>query len=109
MNPSQLLYISLSFGLSLLVCAWTFFRVSGGLFVSPISIGRICQCAEEDIVADGPIPVLVPQNPAVSLGLALVGGITPVRAVILIASQMLGAIAGCGLVKGLLGNLYART
>jgi aquaporin related protein len=31
-NPSQLLYISLSFGFSLAVNAWAFFRISGGLF-----------------------------------------------------------------------------
>ena len=31
-NPSQLLYVSLSFGFSLLVTAWVFFRISGGLF-----------------------------------------------------------------------------
>ena len=31
-NPAQLLYVSLSFGFSLLVCAWVFFRISGGLF-----------------------------------------------------------------------------
>lgn len=31
-TPAQLLYISLSFGFSLAVNAWVFFRVSGGLF-----------------------------------------------------------------------------
>ena len=31
-EPSQLLYISLAFGLSLGVTAWAFFRISGGLF-----------------------------------------------------------------------------
>lgn len=31
-NPAQLLYISLSFGFSLAVNAWVFFRISGGLF-----------------------------------------------------------------------------
>ena len=31
-NPSQLLYISLSFGFSLAANAWVFFRISGGLF-----------------------------------------------------------------------------
>tara|TARA_R110002060_G_scaffold22381_2_gene30349 strand:- start:134 stop:490 length:357 start_codon:yes stop_codon:yes gene_type:complete len=31
-TPQQLLYISLSFGFSLAVNAWTFFRISGGLF-----------------------------------------------------------------------------
>ena len=31
-NLAQLLYISLSFGFSLAVTAWTFYRISGGLF-----------------------------------------------------------------------------
>lgn len=31
-DPAQLLYISLSFGFSLAVNAWIFFRISGGLF-----------------------------------------------------------------------------
>jgi aquaporin related protein len=31
-NPATLLYISLCFGFSLMVNAWVFFRISGGLF-----------------------------------------------------------------------------
>jgi aquaporin related protein len=31
-TPQQLLYISLAFGFSLAINAWTFFRISGGLF-----------------------------------------------------------------------------
>ena len=31
-NPSQLLYIALSFGFSLGITAWAFYRISGGLF-----------------------------------------------------------------------------
>lgn len=31
-SPQQLLYIALSAGFSLVVTAWTFFRISGGLF-----------------------------------------------------------------------------
>jgi aquaporin related protein len=31
-DPSQLMYIALSFGFSLAVNAWVFFRISGGLF-----------------------------------------------------------------------------
>jgi aquaporin rerated protein, other eukaryote len=37
-NPAQLLYISLSFGFSLAVNAWVFFRISGGLFNPAVSI-----------------------------------------------------------------------
>ena len=36
-NPAKLLYISLCFGMSLMVNAWVFFRVSGGLFNPAVS------------------------------------------------------------------------
>ena len=37
-DPSKLLYISLSFGFSLAVNAWIFFRISGGLFNPAVSL-----------------------------------------------------------------------
>lgn len=40
-NPAQLLYISLSFGFSLAVNAWVFFRISGGLFNPAVGHLRI--------------------------------------------------------------------
>lgn len=81
LNTSSLLYIALAFGFSLAICAWIFFRVSGGLF-----------------------------NPAVSLGLLLVGVITPVRAILLTIAQCAGAIAGAGFVQLTLpGDLNATT
>ena len=45
-NPAQLLYISLSFGFSLAVNAWVFFRISGGLFKPAVSnhSSDILQC-----------------------------------------------------------------
>ncbi|GAA5889896.1 hypothetical protein JCM8208_001161 [Rhodotorula glutinis] len=80
-NTSNLLYIALSFGFSLAVCAWIFFRVSGGLF-----------------------------NPAVSLGMFLVGVLTPMRAVLLTISQILGGITGSAIIQALLpGTLNVRT
>jgi aquaporin related protein len=71
-NTSNLLYIALSFGFSLAVNAWIFFRVSGGLF-----------------------------NPAVSLGMCLVGAVTPVRAVLLSIVQILGGIVGAAIIDAL--------
>ncbi|GAA5876113.1 hypothetical protein JCM8547_002640 [Rhodosporidiobolus lusitaniae] len=80
-NTSNLLYISLSFGFSLAVTVWIFFRISGGLF-----------------------------NPAVTLAFLLVGAATPVRAALLTISQLLGAIVGAALISGLTpGPLYALT
>jgi aquaporin related protein len=80
-NTSSLQFVALSFGFSLTVTAWTFYRVSGGLF-----------------------------NPAVSLGLALVGVITPVRAILLTIVQCLGAITGAALIQVIIpGPLYVTT
>ena len=80
-NPAQLLYISLSFGFSLAVNAWVFFRISGGLF-----------------------------NPAVTLGMCLVGALPYIRGVLLTVSQILGAISAAAVVSVLFpGPLDVRT
>ncbi|KAK3176103.1 hypothetical protein OEA41_007425 [Lepraria neglecta] len=80
-DPAQLLYISLCFGFSLAVNAWVFFRISGGLF-----------------------------NPAVTLGLCLVGGQSWIRGVLITISQLLGAIASAGFVSALFpGPLNVKT
>lgn len=46
-------------------------------------------------------------NPAISLGLALIGAHTPVRAIILTIAQVLGSIAGAGITSGLLPGCVA--
>ncbi|TVY37966.1 Aquaporin [Lachnellula subtilissima] len=80
-NPAQLLYISLSFGFSLAVNAWVFFRISGGLF-----------------------------NPAVTFGMWLIGSITFARAILLGVVQCLGAIVAAALVEALFsGGLNVST
>ncbi|KZP22613.1 aquaporin-like protein [Athelia psychrophila] len=68
----KVLYISTCMGLSLLVSAWLFFRVTGALF-----------------------------NPNISLALLLVGLIRPVRFVLYCIAQMAGAIAAAALVLAL--------
>lgn len=68
----QVLYISTCMGLSLIVSAWLFFRVTGALF-----------------------------NPNISLALLLVGVIRPVRFVLYCIAQMAGAIAAAALVLAL--------
>jgi aquaporin related protein len=72
LNSQTIIFIAVSFGLSLLVTAWVFYRVTGGLF-----------------------------NPAITLALYLIGGLTAHRAVILTISQTLGGIAGSALVAAL--------
>ncbi|KIW35609.1 uncharacterized protein PV07_02295 [Cladophialophora immunda] len=79
-NPVQLLYISLCFGFSLAVNAWIFFRISGGLF-----------------------------NPAVTLGLCLIGAVPFIRGALVFIAQMLGAIASAGVVKALFPGPLAVT
>ncbi|BGP23753.1 hypothetical protein JCM10295v2_002654 [Rhodotorula toruloides] len=80
-NTSSLLYISCAFGLSLLVSVWIFFKVSGGLY-----------------------------NPAVSLGMGLIGAITWLRVALLVAAQLLGAIAAAAVINALVpGPLNAQT
>ncbi|KAF1356198.1 aquaporin-like protein, partial [Delphinella strobiligena] len=69
-NPQQLLYISLCFGFSLAVNAWTFFRISGGLF-----------------------------NPAVTLGLCLIGALDWIRGALLFITQIVAGMAAAGLVS----------
>ncbi|TID27291.1 putative mip family channel protein [Venturia nashicola] len=71
-NVTKLLYIAFSFGFSLIVNVWIFFRISGGLF-----------------------------NPAVTLALLLTGAIGFVRALFLFFAQIAGSIAASGLIVGL--------
>lgn len=64
-NPQQLQYIALCFGFSLAVNAWVFFRISGGLF-----------------------------NPAVTIGMCLIGALPWIRGVLLFIAQILGGKSG---------------
>ncbi|GAK65918.1 mip family channel protein [Moesziomyces antarcticus] len=80
-DTSALLFSSLGFGFSLAVNAWTFYRVSGGLF-----------------------------NPAVTLALFLTGTLGWFQLIHLTIAQIVGAIAASALVQGILpGSLNART
>ncbi|KAL9113961.1 MAG: hypothetical protein Q9227_002095 [Pyrenula ochraceoflavens] len=67
-TPQRLIYIALSFGLSLLVNAWAFYRISGGLF-----------------------------NPAVTLGLCIAKAVPWARGLYLLPSQLIGAIVASAL------------
>ena len=67
-----LIFIALSFGLSLAANVWAFYRVSGGMF-----------------------------NPAVTLALFFVGGLPWLRGLVVIVAQLLGGIAAAGVVSGL--------
>ncbi|KAL9937909.1 hypothetical protein V8E36_003454 [Tilletia maclaganii] len=73
LSNESILFIATSFGLSLLISAWLFFRITGGLF-----------------------------NPAITLALWLAGVRTSVRAVVLAISQIIGGIIAAALVYALL-------
>ena len=71
-NALNVFIISFSFGFSLLVSAWCFYRVTGGLF-----------------------------NPNVSLALFLTGVIGPVRFVLYCIAQLVGSIAAAAVILAL--------
>lgn len=71
-DTSNLIFIATAFGLSLLVNAWVFYRVSGSIF-----------------------------NPAVTLSLAILGAVPPLRAALVVVAQVLGGITAAALVDGL--------
>ncbi|KAG5978152.1 hypothetical protein E4U55_006346 [Claviceps digitariae] len=71
--PYSLFYIATSFGAALTVNVWIFYRVSGGMF-----------------------------NPAVTLGLMLVGAVKPSRALIILPAQFAAGICAAAVVEGLL-------
>ncbi|KAI0688420.1 aquaporin-like protein [Cytidiella melzeri] len=80
-SVDRVMYISLSFGLSLLVSTWLFFRVTGGLF-----------------------------NPNVSLALLITGVIGPLRFVLYCIAQLVGGIVAAALVLALTpGSLQSNT
>lgn len=71
-NALNVFIASVSFGFSLLVSAWLFYRVTGGLF-----------------------------NPNVSLALFLTGVIGPVRFVLFCIAQLTGSIAAAAVILAL--------
>jgi len=80
-NPAKLFYICMCFGMSLSVNVWIFYRLSGGLF-----------------------------NPAVTIALMAVGAMGPLRGIVVIVSQLLGAITASAVLLVLLpGPLVVGT
>lgn len=86
-----ILFIALSFGMSLLVTAWAFFRA-------------LCHCRARVLLlttfSNSGITGAA-FNPAVSLCLWLIGSLSGRRAIIVSVAQMLGGIAAAGLAKAL--------
>ncbi|KAK4629495.1 Aquaporin-1 [Fulvia fulva] len=72
-SSMTVIYIAMAYGFSLLVTAWTMFRVSGGLF-----------------------------NPAVTIGLSLSGQLPWTRALIFLPTQLLAAICAAAVCSGII-------
>ena len=79
-SNETIIFISLSYGISLLVTAWTLYRVSGGLF-----------------------------NPAVTLGLVVTGNLPPMRGLILVPMQFLGGICAAAVTSCIIPGDIAVT
>ncbi|GAA95792.1 uncharacterized protein L969DRAFT_50253 [Mixia osmundae IAM 14324] len=79
-SVEQLIYISTAMGLSLLIAAWCFYRVTGSVF-----------------------------NPNVGLALAMTGILSPFRFVLYVLAETTGAIAASAILDGLLPGPLAVT
>lgn len=91
LGNQTILFIAVSFGLSLLVNAWVFYRVTGGLF-NPACVSAPLMSLP-DCAAD--------PYASVTLALFATGGLSVFRCVLLIVSQLCGGIAAAALVAAL--------
>ncbi|KAK4544696.1 hypothetical protein LTR36_003945 [Oleoguttula mirabilis] len=71
-SASTVMYISMSYGFSLLVAVWALYRISGGLF-----------------------------NPAVTLAMVVTGSLPPVRGIVLFPAQILSGICAAAVVSAI--------
>ncbi|KAJ7220286.1 aquaporin-like protein [Mycena pura] len=79
-DVDQALYIATCMGLSLVVCAWIFFRITGSLF-----------------------------NPCITVSLMLLGILPPFRGLLYCVAQFLGSILASAILLGLTGTLSVNT
>ncbi len=110
-TPEQLMYISLAAGLSLLITAWTFFRISGGLFNPSVRGLHACSCCHSHFSPSKSNTALANDLCLqVSLGMALIGAITWARCGIISLAQTLGTIVAAYMVSALFnGGLNTAT
>lgn len=102
-NPQQLQFIALSFGFSLAVNAWVFFRISGGEKYPT----HVTHHQPGVVLTRYPLGLF---NPAVTFGMALIGALPWVRGVLLFIAQILGGLTAAGLIACMLpGPLTVQT
>lgn len=102
-SPSllQITYISATFGISLAVNVWIFYRVSGGMFNPAVSLSNFTSLPRV-------LPTLTPNQ--VALGLWLAGAFSWVRLICVIPMQLLGGILAAWLVEAMFpGDLQAAS
>jgi aquaporin related protein len=93
---SAVILTALSFGFSLLVVAWVFFRVSGAAFNPASKFSPVISFLDTKFVI---LPNL--GSSSVTLALWLVGSMTFRRAMFFFIAQLVGGIAAAGVAKGL--------
>ncbi|KAM0325850.1 hypothetical protein ACHAQA_007153 [Verticillium albo-atrum] len=80
-NHTALIFVALSFGVSLTANVWAFYRITGGMF-----------------------------NPVVTMALVICGGLPISRALLIMPTQMIAGMAAAGVVSAILpGPLAAAT
>ncbi|KAK3697360.1 hypothetical protein LTR37_017505 [Vermiconidia calcicola] len=104
-SNSTVIYIAMSYGLSLLVTVWMMYRISGGLFrfyvvsadlMSRVQTGWMCSVVDIRKRRTAANPLFSP-DPAVTLGLVVTGNMPPVRGLCLFPAQILGGIIAAAL------------
>lgn len=103
-DSSTLLYIALSFGFSLMVNVWVFFRVSGGLFnpaVSTFSMFVTYKYRSISFAICFTTARLLRLSNQATLGLRLIGAITTVRALLYFLAQILAGMSAAAVVEAL--------
>lgn len=94
-SAETVVYIALIYGFSLLVNAWAFFRISGGLFNPAVSwtanlFHRVTGCPTDNQI-----------HTQVSLGLSICGAVTWTRTAFLVPAQLAASMVAGGLVKAM--------
>ncbi|QDS77824.1 hypothetical protein FKW77_006093 [Venturia effusa] len=90
-SAQTIVFISLIYGLSLLVNAWGWYRISGGLFNPAV-------CSFPGFPSKDTLIDIFTQ---VTLGLCLSGGLPWIRGVILVPFQLFGGLLAAGLVSAM--------
>jgi aquaporin related protein len=94
LRPFSLMYVAASFGAALAVNVWVFYRVTGGMF-NP-AVGLLFQLRKA--------PSLEAHTTLeqVTLGLLLAGAVKPLRALVLLPTQLVAAICAAAVVDAII-------